>query len=79
MRDDWTNQFKGFSDGHLPSLVSIKERLDPSLTIWKLACCVGQMLFFAENADDWHLLCYWIQTVIETECLRVSGVYELGP
>ena len=60
MMEGWTNQFEGFADGHLSSLVSIKERLDPSLAIRKLASRVGQVLLLTENSYDWYLLSYWI-------------------
>ena len=60
MMEGWTNQFEGFADGPLSSLVSIKERLDPSLAIWKLASRVGQVLLLPKDSYDGYLLSYWV-------------------
>ena len=60
MMECWTNQFESFADGHLSSLVSIKEWLDSSLTVWKLASRVGQVLLLPEDSYDGYLLSYWV-------------------
>ena len=79
MRKTWTYQFKSFSNGHLSSLVSIQERLDPSLTICSsiLASCV-RFVFFAENSDDGYLRGDWKLADPGTNSLWVK-FYKLTP